>query len=163
SLAAQWEITDLRVAGLSPQGATLLWESPRQATFAEITLEGAGETRSWQPNYLLQILGVSFDITHLMDAFYASYRHAVLPDLKPDTAYKVTLVPLNLEGHRGEPEVLEFRTPAVEQASAVYYVAPEGDDRADGRSPDTPWKSFSHATAQLAPGDELVLLPGVYH
>lgn len=44
----------------------------------------------------------------------------------------------------------------------TYYLAPTGEDGADGRSPATPWRSFSHAFARMRAGDELLLLEGEY-
>ena len=45
---------------------------------------------------------------------------------------------------------------------ATYYLSPEGSNHADGRSEQTPWKTFSKAFSKMKPGDELILLDGVY-
>lgn len=161
---ARLGMENLQVAGLSARGATVLWDSPRQATFGELTLKTAsGEVvRSWEPALLLQIMATSFDVNRLHDAFYSSQRHAVLPELKPDTAYEVTLVARDADGHRSTPFTLNFRTPKDDAAASTYFLSPAGDDSATGKSREKPWRTFAHATAQLKPGDELILLPGRY-
>lgn len=157
------KVHDLRIAGLSPEGASLLWETPR-ATYAEITLKDASGNvlRKWEPNYMLQIMGTFFDITRLNQAFFSSQRHAVIEGLEPQTAYTVELVPRDQVGNRGKATRVGFETPATYAAPVTYYLNPEGSDEGDGRSPDRAWRSFAHALAQVGPGDELVLLPGHY-
>lgn len=44
---------------------------------------------------------------------------------------------------------------------ARYYISPDGDDTKQGNK-GNPWKTFAFAIAQLVPGDELILLDGVY-
>ncbi len=164
SPATLLEVANLRVAGLDPHGATLLWETPRQATFCEISLHSEDGTllRKWEPAFLLRLFGESFDVTHVEEAFYASERHAALGRLEPDTGYRVSLVSLDRTGQRGAPATLTFRTPAQPAKAATRYVSPTGSDLGDGTTPKTAWASFSHAFAQVNPGDEVVLLPGVY-
>jgi len=158
------EIVNARVAGLGSRGATLLWESPHGATFAGITLKtGTGETvAEWEPAWLLQIMASSFDVNRLHEGFYSSQRHAALPELQPATDYEVTVIPRDAFGRHGAPVRVAFRTPARDEPATTYFVSPEGDDSAKGNSRQNPWRSFAHATAQLTPGDTLVLLPGRY-
>ena len=165
SRSSDLSIVNLRAAGLSPEGATLLWETPHQATFAEITLKTAsGETiRSWEPSYRLQVMASSFDITRMMDAFYSSDRHAGVGGLAPGTKYIAEVVVWDLQKNRSKPQRVEFETPKTYAAPATYYLSPDGQDTAGGKSRTTPWKSFAHALAQVGPGDEVVLLPGKYH
>lgn len=157
-------IENLRVAGLHPQGGTLLWETPRQAAFAEITLKTAsGETiRTWEPALLMQIMASSFDVNRFHDAFYSSQRHAALPELQPGTDYVATVVARDADGHRGKPVQTAFRTPVKDEAVVTYYLSPDGQDAPDGGSRKAPWRTFAYATERLKPGDELVLLPGRY-
>jgi hypothetical protein len=44
-----------------------------------------------------------------------------------------------------------------------YFVAPEGSDKADGKSPETARKTINKTLALMYPGDSLFLLPGDYH
>lgn len=46
-------------------------------------------------------------------------------------------------------------------AQPHYFLAPGGDDAGPGTIA-APWATFGHALAQLAPGDTLVLLDGLY-
>jgi hypothetical protein len=43
-----------------------------------------------------------------------------------------------------------------------YYVSPTGNDARDGRSESNAWATFVHANTVLQPGDNLILLDGVY-
>ncbi|MFF5157115.1 right-handed parallel beta-helix repeat-containing protein [Streptomyces sp. NPDC000348] len=55
------------------------------------------------------------------------------------------------------------RVPVPEntQGGRTFYVSPEGDDHADGRTPETPWRTLRHADAvRLKPGDRLLLRGG---
>jgi hypothetical protein len=52
--------------------------------------------------------------------------------------------------------------PVAPPAGPAYYLAPGGSDAADGRTPDTAWRTFDRAIPALAPGDTLVLLDGRY-
>ncbi len=44
----------------------------------------------------------------------------------------------------------------------IYYLAPGGDDSADGLSLRSPWRSLERALRSLQPGDTLYLEPGTY-
>lgn len=162
--AASLTINNLRLAGANPAGGTLLWDSPQMGTLAEITIKtrNGKPMASWEPVFLLQVMASSFDMNVFHTAFYSSQRHTQLPELEPDTPYEVTVVTRDLQGHRGSPTTLAFRTPARYTKPAKYFLSPEGSDAADGGTFQSPWRSFSHATARLNPGDELILLPGRY-
>ncbi|MFV0338682.1 MAG: right-handed parallel beta-helix repeat-containing protein [Chthoniobacterales bacterium] len=165
SQASHLAIENLRVAGLSPKGATLLWDLQRQAAFAEITLKDADgkSLRSWEPSWHLQVMATQFDITRMMEAFYSSKRHAGISGLQPDTEYTAEVTLRDLKGTRSEVYPITFKTPKEFAAPTSYYLSPDGQDSADGKSRETPWKSFSYALAQVNPGDEVILLPGKYH
>lgn len=44
----------------------------------------------------------------------------------------------------------------------TYYLAADGDDANDGKRVKAAWGTWSHASSALAPGDMLVVLPGIY-
>jgi len=49
----------------------------------------------------------------------------------------------------------------VEEIGTYYYIDPNGDDTNDGKSPETPWKSFANlATLKLTAGDQVLLKSG---
>jgi len=56
--------------------------------------------------------------------------------------------------------VVTYNTGTI--TSATYYISPLGGDGNDGRTPTTPWKSFSYAFSHMASGNELILLDGTY-
>lgn len=43
-----------------------------------------------------------------------------------------------------------------------FFVAPRGDDKADGASPKTVWQTIQRGVEALKPGDTLTIAPGVY-
>lgn len=44
----------------------------------------------------------------------------------------------------------------------IYYISPNGSDKAPGTTPETAWQTFSYALSRLYPSDTLILLDGVY-
>ncbi len=48
-------------------------------------------------------------------------------------------------------------------AEADYYVSPDGDDRNDGRSIATPFRTIEKAASVVRPGDVVLLRGGVYY
>lgn len=57
---------------------------------------------------------------------------------------------------RGEP------SPQAAARSAIYYVAPHGDD-ADAGTLAQPWRTIQHAADSLLPGDTAYIRAGIYH
>ena len=54
-----------------------------------------------------------------------------------------------------------FGCPILENYTVTFYIDPQcGDDTADGRSPETPWKTWSRFTAEAIPGAALLLKKG---
>lgn len=47
-------------------------------------------------------------------------------------------------------------------AANAYYVANDGDDANNGRSPTTAWRTVAQAWARIGPGDTLVVRDGMY-
>lgn len=164
AMASQLAITDLRVAGLSPNTVSLLWNSPRQTSFSEIILQSeSGETlRQWEPAMILQIMGQSFDMTRYLSGFFASTRHAVVDNLKPGTSYKAIVTSKDQSGARSNPVEISFTTPTTLAPAKTFFVSPEGKDQNSGTSADAPWNRITYALEQVSPGDEIILLPGRY-
>jgi len=162
-LAASLKVQNLKVAGLSPNTATLQWQTS-QPTFGEITLkdEKGAVLRSWDLPLKVQVMASSYDVNRFSNSFYTADRYAGLGDLEPGKTYQATVVARDMYGHRSEPASLTFRTPKEEAKATRYYLSPTGSDSKDGKSAQTAWRTFYHATAQMRPGDELILLPGVY-
>lgn len=162
--ASLLQVEGLEVTGVSPHGATLRWKSPRQATFAEVSLrKKGGVLRRMSPGLEFQIMGEFFDMSFLNEAFFGVERYMSLGTLEPGTDYEVELTVTDLHGNRGEVHRISLTTPTEAQPGKTWYVSPQGDDRQEGSTVQAAWKSFHHATAQLQPGDELVILPGTWH
>lgn len=47
-------------------------------------------------------------------------------------------------------------------SGSIFYLSPDGNDSADGRSAATAWATFDRAWDDIYPGDTLILLDGVY-
>lgn len=46
--------------------------------------------------------------------------------------------------------------------SSTYYVSPSGSDGADGKTPETAWKTIENCVSHVAPGDTVVVGNGSY-
>lgn len=158
------EVTDLEVTGLSPNGASLLWTTPRGLTEAEIMLTdlASGDEHRITARSTFQIMGHVFDMTFRVADFFTVDHHAGLGALEPGREYEVRLTVRNIEGSAAHERTVRFETPTAAPASRTFYVGPEGDDEADGRSTSSAWASFDHAVRQVRPGDTVLVLPGAY-
>src|SRR5690606_18171991 len=93
-----------------------------------------------------------------------------LTDLQPDTEYVLRIEPNQPfavwgENSSGNVTSIEytFRTSETyARDAATFYVSPDGDDNADGLTPDSAWRSVKAAASRLQPGDTLLLLEGTY-
>lgn len=160
----QMEIANLRVAGASPHGVTLLWDSPRQNTFAEVTLRrlSDGEARAIHPAFEFEVMGEYFDVSFPHDLFFGVERHVSLGELEPSQEYEAALTLLDFAGNRSEARTVKFKTPSDYATARTFYMSPDGNDEADGKTRGAAWKTFHHSLDRVGPGDTLVALPGVY-
>lgn len=98
------------------------------------------------------------------------YASLSLTDLQPDTEYVLRIEPNQPfavwgENSSGNVTSIEytFRTSETyARDAATFYVSPDGDDNADGLTPDSAWRSVKAAASRLQPGDTLLLLEGTY-
>ncbi|MGA2031048.1 MAG: hypothetical protein ABSG68_02225 [Thermoguttaceae bacterium] len=58
---------------------------------------------------------------------------------------------------------LAFVAWAFPLIAETYYVRPDGNDQAEGKSPQTAFKTLLRASHVLNHGDSVVLAPGTYH
>ncbi len=158
------EIRNLRTAGLAPDATTLLWETPRGSTESSVYLHGLddGSERTWTPVSTFQIWGEFFDMSFRAESFFMAERHVGLTDLVPGARYEAKVTATNAAGTAHHSQTLRFTTPKTLPNPRILYVASAGSDTASGRSPTTAWRSLRHAVTQVAPGDTVRVLPGVY-
>ena len=158
------EIRDLRVAGLAPRGASLLWETPRGATEGTAIVKDltTGKTTRLPLTTQFQIMGEWFDMTWRISSFFTTDRHVSLPNLTPGRDYEVTVECANVERTATHSETLRFSTPRKRPAGRRLYVSTPGDDDADGLTVETAWRTLRKACASAGPGDHVTVLAGVY-
>ncbi len=97
----------------------------------------------------------------------APYGSFSLTGLKPGqrTFFKITSlsVPELLQGEYGKQTAslseapLSFTTAEHEAPARTFYVAPDGDDRRDGLTRATAWRTLAHAVRKVNAGDTLLL------
>ncbi len=97
-----------------------------------------------------------------------------LSGLEPDTEYFLRLTFFRPIRHRpvaaesavvdSGPEfiTLRFRTAAAPPPARDLFVAPDGDNRDDGLSRETAWRTLNHAADQVRPGDTVHVAGGTY-
>ena len=59
-------------------------------------------------------------------------------------------------------DVKSFRTLMADAPPKTYHVSPDGDDRRDGLSPATAWRTLRHAVAGVIAGDTVLVHEGTY-
>lgn len=95
---------------------------------------------------------VSADTRTVADGSHELVAYATLADGTTQTA-RAAFVVANDAPALGEPFV---------PPPATLYVAPNGNDTNDGRSPDQPLRTITHATQIVQPGDTVYLRGGTY-
>lgn len=97
-----------------------------------------------------------------------------LTELEPDTTYyfrvkRVFLPHHQLQRGHDAPElakerfdVISFTTAATDPDPVTYYVSTQGDNHANGLSPDTAWASIRQAAQRARPGDTVIIGGGDY-
>ena len=121
----QARITDLEVCGVQQDSAVVAWRTPDEETNSSVRYRALGEPE-WR-NAASNLKG-----TH----------HAVgLSPLERDTEYEATVVAKGSGMRRSEQSRVTFRTRKTSRKPTRLYVAADGDDAGDGRSPKTAWRT----------------------
>lgn len=140
------EVAEVRTVAVWPDAANVAWETPEDDTTGRAAYRAAGE-RSWRRT------GATLQGT----------AHAVgLEGLQPETEYEVRIFAAGRRGGEASSPALTFKTAAEAPVPVVYYVAPGGDDSADGRNPETAWRTLQRANVAVGPGDTVLVAPGRY-
>lgn len=144
----QLQLANLRikVSAIRHDSAAVLWETPLDDTTGRISYRPKGEQK-WQA------VAAPDQGTVLL---------AGLTGLKPGTEYEYQVIGRGRRGGEFSSDIATFTTLAEARAPSVYYVAPDGDDLADGLSRQEAWRTIRRACLEAGPGDTVRVLPGVY-
>lgn len=100
----------------------------------------------------------SFSLTGLQPntTYYFRIKRAYLPNSLLERGQRAPVVP--------EPkfDVISFTTAASDPDPVTYYVSANGDDSADGLSPETAWRTIRCAGMRARPGDTVIIGGGNY-
>lgn len=170
------QFENLEIRWIGAHAAVITWETPHQATR---TLAWYGQDPSLPkkisgttgPLHSVTLADLEPDSTYYLRVG-SDWRHPDLPaaPLETDVAamrdfreIAPQLEALERKGsHSGISRMLEFHTRKTPLPGRTLYVSRNGNDAADGGSPERAWKSLFKASREARPGDEVVIEPGVY-
>ena len=141
------EIESIQVSGISNSSAVLTWRTPKDDTIASVAYCAKGSSRKKRVRSTAQ----------------GTVHGVGLTKLKPTTEYEFTVQAKSCRGGAAVSAAQTFTTSDQPHAPTTYYVAPAGNDGADGRSAQTAWQTIRRACFAVAPGDTVLIAPGVYH
>ena len=139
-------VTDLRAASILPDSAVVLWNTPGFDTRGEVHYRRKGSKR-WRK---------------VGDPTQGSDHGAGIIGLRKSTEYQYKVSVWNRRGPGCETKPLTFRTTAEARKPAVFHVSTKGNDAADGLTSATAWRTIRKACREVAPGDTVLVEPGVY-
>ena len=139
-------IESVNVSRISDDAAVITWRTPRDATTGRVRCrpKGGEKWRTSPPTESGTVHGVG------------------LTGLKPSRTYEVVVQATSPRGAEAE-STQSFTTSDKPSAPATYYVAPDGDDRAEGLTRATAWRTIRKACTEAGPGDTVLFQPGAYH
>jgi len=146
ALSRKAEVADVRVVSIQREAAVVRWETPTFDTTGEVHYRVA-QTGDWRT---------------VEDTNQGSVHAVGLVELEPQTRYEFRIEVENRRGPGMVSEVHTFDTAAQSREPATFYVSPDGDDDADGRTPQTAWRTMRQACFSLQPGDTVLVAPGEY-
>jgi len=141
------EIEEVSVSNISATAASVTWRTPQDDSTGIVEWRTKGE-ESWRrtrPGPQGAVHGIG------------------LRGLKPLTDYEVRVRADSRRGGRAWSETVSFRTTDAPHAPAAYYVAPDGNDGADGTTERTAWATIRRASFGAAPGDTVLVAAGTYY
>jgi len=142
------EIEDVKVVALGPEFAVVTWMTPRDDTYGKVEYRVAG-SGSWA-------------VVETGRQEQGTIHSAGLERLKKGTQYQYRISVNSRRGGEAVGQIMEFRTTTMFSGPATYYVAPDGNDAADGRSQATAWRTIRKANYNVKPGDTVLVSPGRY-
>lgn len=140
------EIQDIEVSGLCADTAIVTWRTPKDDTTGSVSWREKGQT-AWRTMPL---------------ARRGTVHGVGLSGLKPQVEYEFTIQATGRREGSAISAVRTLKTSGKAHEPATYHVSPSGDDRADGRTLGSAWKTLRRASFAVAPGDTVLIAPGVY-
>ena len=141
-------IEEFRVASASPRSAIVAWQTPfdyPDATLKWTRADGTKESRAIPQDRTLK----------------TTRNAARLWGLRAGVACEALLEVRTRDGRTGAAP-LAIRLPGSGRAPTTLYVAPNGGSEGPGRSRLQPFGSLASAALAAAPGDTVLVAPGVY-
>ncbi len=144
------DLQDFKAAAALPQAVVIAWKTPGDHPDCRIEILAgpqpvAEQTIAQNPRIKQQ-------------AFACVFR-----GLQPATDYTARLqLFYPLDDKPPLEQALNFRTPAAQRPPATLYVAPDGSDEHDGMHRGRPLRTLAAATLRAAPGDTILVAPGIY-
>ncbi|NLZ63949.1 MAG: hypothetical protein GX902_09085, partial [Lentisphaerae bacterium] len=140
-------ISNIKIDYLTPNTGIALWETPDDDSFGYLEYWVQGDTQKLRSSSPTQ-----------------GTRHtAGLKKLRPDTVYEYRVRSNGRRGNYATSEVLSFRTTSTQPEPRTYHLSPNGDDQADGLTPQTAWRSMKKACLAACAGDTFLIQPGSYY
>lgn len=136
----------VQVLALTPATATVTWFTPGQITE---TVLRYGTTPAMERQRVIRYR-------------QSVFHYVALTGLEPGTTYFFQPV-IGPDGGEAPGAVQVFTTPEIWPEARTFYVSPQGEDHRDGLSPQTAWRTPSHAALAVRAGDTVVLAGGRYH
>jgi len=140
------EIHEIAVSEVSHDTAVVTWHTPKDDTTGSVSWRPKGQA-TWRT------------VPH---AQLGTVHGVGLTGLKPQVEYEFKIQVASRRGGVASSEIRSLKTSGKPHTPATYYVSPSGNDRADGRTPATAWKTLRRASFAVAPGDTVLIPPGVY-
>ncbi|OGV52139.1 MAG: hypothetical protein A2017_19765 [Lentisphaerae bacterium GWF2_44_16] len=140
------QISDISANFINADSAVIKWKTPVDDTTAYVEYWKKGKTKKQRSN----------------DPEQGTKHIAGLSELEKDSVYEFRIHAAGRRGGHAVSEVKEFRTKKEIRLPATYYLSPDGNDNADGKSLKTAWKTISNACEAANPGDTILINPGKY-
>jgi hypothetical protein len=148
-----------RLHSATPTTANLECRTPSAPV--EITLEWGDTPTLGQKRTALAGVDHSFSLTGLQPGatYHASFTTAAR---ETRTVFATDRDTLQATGDAAQAEAITFTTPLKPASARTLNVATDGDDRHDGLTRATAWRTINHAASQALAGDTVLVHSGTY-
>ena len=140
------QATDVAATNVRSDSAVILWNTRLDDTTGSVSYTPKGAA-SWRA---------------VRDPTQGTVHGAGLVGLRAGTEYEYLVTAMGRRGGRIVVGPQTFRTATAAASPSRYHLSPTGSDAADGRSPQSAWRSIRKACFEVGPGDTVLVAPGVY-